>query len=584
MLGTLWLAIQSICSFILTALWWFVTLAFRLAKGVYDGLRDPDWGRGLFKCVVNCLGLVVYCLVIVLIVNLPNLKQLMSFGSVITTLAQDEIIVYDGPSEFYEDGYGTGSFGGMEYEIDLNKVPSKVDLPSNYYQAGTPLQRAELLLLVQEICARPEIDLTPQELLGVMYVECTGYLNPSIGSIVHNTYPESYNGAGAGGPMQHLKVNWWNEGDNQVSGKTFISRLENASLSDEQRVKKISESVNLTTPDGYGRPNMFYFPDALYSSALRISEGKVGRYNGNKDGVTLPVLNWSEDKSDSDFIRYNAAVSRYSGYVKDCCSTWIPHMYHSLVKQKGAIAQWSDLAISRKGLISAFVGDGYNGPGGFIESIKMEPVDTPEPLRSTKSSYLEYWKSVGKIHQPSHYYAFAGINGGTWMYQGLCALGDAIGSNKKPGQGSGGAPPGFGTWIYPLDFDSFYVTAPYNEDRGSYSHKGIDIDTGTGDNLYALQTGTVIKAGWDSACTNSGNYNTGGGKIVAIRFENGYEAWYMHLDQILCEVGDEVKAGDVIGLSGNTGGSTGDHLHLEIRKGGVHFNPTFIFADKISNK
>ena len=74
------------------------------------------------------------------------------------------------------------------------------------------------------------------------------------------------------------------------------------------------------------------------------------------------------------------------------------------------------------------------------------------------------------------------------------------------------------------------------------------------------------------------NYERKGyGKYVVIRHDNGLETIYGHLSKQLAEVNQYVKAGDVIGLGGNTGRSTGSHLHFETRFLGEVINPEFLF-------
>lgn len=87
-------------------------------------------------------------------------------------------------------------------------------------------------------------------------------------------------------------------------------------------------------------------------------------------------------------------------------------------------------------------------------------------------------------------------------------------------------------------------------------HTGIDIAVPVGTPVKTTMDGHVIHAGWN---------NQGYGNLVIV--ENGaYRTYYAHLSSIPVAVGDEVKAGTTIGLSGNTGNSTGPHLHYEIRK------------------
>lgn len=94
-------------------------------------------------------------------------------------------------------------------------------------------------------------------------------------------------------------------------------------------------------------------------------------------------------------------------------------------------------------------------------------------------------------------------------------------------------------------------------------HKGVDWATPTGTKVVASCGGTVTKAGWGK----------GTGYIVIIAHEGGYETRYEHLSKILVSVGQKVSQGEKIALSGNTGVSTGPHLHFEIRINGTPVNP-----------
>jgi len=95
-------------------------------------------------------------------------------------------------------------------------------------------------------------------------------------------------------------------------------------------------------------------------------------------------------------------------------------------------------------------------------------------------------------------------------------------------------------------------------------HNGLD---------FGVVVGTPIKATMDGKVTSAGWNNQGYGNLVIV--ENGdYRTYYAHLSSIPVSVGDTVTAGTTIGLSGNTGNSTGPHLHYEIRKGNVPIDPT----------
>lgn len=86
-------------------------------------------------------------------------------------------------------------------------------------------------------------------------------------------------------------------------------------------------------------------------------------------------------------------------------------------------------------------------------------------------------------------------------------------------------------------------------------HYGLDFGIPVGTPVKATMDGEVIFAGW---------HNGGYGNLVIL--ENGsYQTYYAHLSSIPVQVGQVVKAGNAIGLSGNTGNSTGPHLHYEVR-------------------
>jgi murein DD-endopeptidase MepM/ murein hydrolase activator NlpD len=99
-------------------------------------------------------------------------------------------------------------------------------------------------------------------------------------------------------------------------------------------------------------------------------------------------------------------------------------------------------------------------------------------------------------------------------------------------------------------------------------HKGVDIGLPTGTPIQSGQDGTVTFAGY------SGDY----GNYVIITGADGLVSKYAHCDSVLAANGQTVKAGDVIATVGNTGSSTGSHLHLEVLKNGQYLNPLF-FAD-----
>lgn len=104
--------------------------------------------------------------------------------------------------------------------------------------------------------------------------------------------------------------------------------------------------------------------------------------------------------------------------------------------------------------------------------------------------------------------------------------------------------------------------------RWGRQHKGLDIKVYIGDTIRAAFSGKVRIVRYEG-----GGY----GKYIVIRHNNGLETIYGHLSKQLVDENQEVRAGDVIGLGGNTGRSTGSHLHFETRLCGVALNPALMF-------
>ncbi len=104
--------------------------------------------------------------------------------------------------------------------------------------------------------------------------------------------------------------------------------------------------------------------------------------------------------------------------------------------------------------------------------------------------------------------------------------------------------------------------------RWGRAHKGLDIKVYIGDTIRAAFSGKVRIVNYEAK---------GYGRYVVIRHYNGLETIYGHMSKQLVQEDQEVKAGDPIGLGGNTGRSTGSHLHFETRLCGVALNPAIMF-------
>ena len=118
-----------------------------------------------------------------------------------------------------------------------------------------------------------------------------------------------------------------------------------------------------------------------------------------------------------------------------------------------------------------------------------------------------------------------------------------------------------------LPTSSTSITNSFGESGGRL-HKGIDL---------RLSTGDTVRAAFDGTVTTVGNLPQSYGLYVILRHANGLETVYAHLSRQLVADNKVVRAGQPIGLGGNTGRSTGAHLHFETRLGGKVFDPTLLF-------
>lgn len=161
---------------------------------------------------------------------------------------------------------------------------------------------------------------------------------------------------------------------------------------------------------------------------------------------------------------------------------------------------------------------------------------------------------------------------------------------------SGWRPP-----LYPVPwavsaYDHFYFVRPIAADNVNWPlaeyryggvffapnvvHTGVDIDAVEGAPILAAGPGTVVSSGWGLFSGAADNTNDPYGKAVVIKHDFGYKGEplytvYAHMSEIGALVGQHVETGDVIGLVGSTGATTGPHLHFEVRMGGNSFYSTY---------
>lgn len=107
----------------------------------------------------------------------------------------------------------------------------------------------------------------------------------------------------------------------------------------------------------------------------------------------------------------------------------------------------------------------------------------------------------------------------------------------------------------------------------SRMHNGQDFEVPYGTEVYATGDGTIVESGW-----NSGGF----GNCIVIDHGYGYQTVYGHLSDIKVTRGQNVKRGDLIGISGSTGLSSGPHLHYQVEEFGKHENPINFFNNDVS--
>ena len=133
------------------------------------------------------------------------------------------------------------------------------------------------------------------------------------------------------------------------------------------------------------------------------------------------------------------------------------------------------------------------------------------------------------------------------------------GNTSKPSGGGGG-------WVRPCSYTS--ITSPFGyrvspTSGASTYHQGVDLDTGTGWPVVAARAGTAYTG-----------YSGTAGNYITIDHHDGFKSIYMHLNGFASGInGKNVSAGELIGYTGSTGVSTGDHLHFGISLNGVYVNP-----------
>ena len=133
----------------------------------------------------------------------------------------------------------------------------------------------------------------------------------------------------------------------------------------------------------------------------------------------------------------------------------------------------------------------------------------------------------------------------------------------------------FSKIVMPLNRE-ISITSPYGTRTHpifgtSKFHSGVDLAAHY-ENVYSVLDGIVTETGWDQQ---------GGGNYIKIKHFNRFETAYLHLSEMYYKAGELVKAGFIIGKSGNSGNSTGPHLHFSVKEFGQNINPYHFLRDLI---
>lgn len=223
--------------------------------------------------------------------------------------------------------------------------------------------------------------------------------------------------------------------------------------------------------------------------------------------------------------------------------------------------------VLNKGLISSF--NGLMDKIPFIDA-EIKKIPMPASLKPYATGGRVYdsdgtggytgrghWlKPAGIVHAGEYVFTKKTTNRLVDNY-GLDTLNHINRTGRLPGFADGGI-------VRPVTGGSY--TSGFGESRGKYPHAGQDIAVPVGTILRAAMRGTVMKASWNAITGRTG-------KGIFLAHPGGRNTYYGHLSQIGVGVGDYVSRGQIIGKTGNTGRSTGPHLHFEIWSNGQPINP-----------
>lgn len=291
--------------------------------------------------------------------------------------------------------------------------------------------------------------------------------------------------------------------------------------------------------------------DALRSGFETMRDKIRAVWDGIKNNIINPVATWFRDT-------VKPMITRVTDGIKDSFDTM----------QEGVKKAWEKVRdtakVPIKFVIEDIVRDGivakYNEVASFF---KVPTID--------KGKFTVGW-STGGYTGPGSKYTPAGVvhadeyvirkESQNSLRRAAPGLLDDL--NRRGAKALEGRLAGYasGGWVKPFR-GNYRSNSPYGQ-RGGRLHAGMDFPTPTGTPMTAVSDGTIVGRAYNSAAGNKISLQTDMAGIVA---------GYHHLSRYAAQLGQTVKKGDVIGYSGNTGRSTGPHLHFSIKRDGSYVDP-----------
>lgn len=251
--------------------------------------------------------------------------------------------------------------------------------------------------------------------------------------------------------------------------------------------------------------------------------------------------------------------------VKTLITETIPNAFKSGVDSiKGF---WNKLANIARKPINFVIETVYGGLRNTFNKV-ADTLGLPENFRLPKVDKIKEFATGGYTGQGTKYQEAGVVHAGEYVIrkEATSRLRRTIGMDGLDHLNQYGTFPGFakGGFVRPVNGGRY--TGRFGDSRGRYPHAGLDIAIGENTPVHAPLDGTVRVAGWNAVKGRSGIG-------VLIDHANGISTYQGHLNKALVKAGDLVKANQQIALSGNTGRSTGPHVHSEVWVNGKPVNP-----------